>query len=77
MPNTCSRIRSLPIGRATSQDRVGVRAELASRGMAYGSTNYGEVFGNASGGIERGSHFFGHIDVQTNIDLEKLCGWNG
>lgn len=54
-----------------------VRARLSASGILYGATYIGEVFGNASGGIERGRHFDGLLDIWTDIDLSKLAGWPG
>ena len=36
----------------------------------------GEVFGNASGGIRRGTVYGGHLDVGIDADLGKLFGWS-
>lgn len=53
------------------------RARLAASGIQYGATYIGETFANASGGIERGRHFHGLLDIWTDIDLSRLTGWRG
>lgn len=58
-------------------DPGGVRARLAESGITFAATYYGEVFGNVSGGFRRDEHYHGLLDVSTNIDLQKLIGWDG
>jgi porin len=65
---------SLPPGLA---DPGSIRAGLASLGITFGVNYVGEVFGNASGGIARGTHYDGRLEVAVAADLETLVGWKG
>lgn len=62
---------------ADNLDANGRRAALAGRGITYGFNYAGEVFGVASGGIRRGSHFFGQLEGVVDVDFEKLSGLTG
>ena len=53
------------------------RAYLAGRGITYGLSYYGEVFGNPSGGFSQGSIYDGRAKVVVDLDLEKIIGWQG
>ena len=53
------------------------RADLAARGITYGWTYTGEVFGNASGGVRRETVIEGRFDAHLQADLEKLLGAKG
>ena len=58
-------------------DAGGRRASLAQRGISYGLNYYGEVFGNVSGGIRRGSGYSGELEAIVDFDFEKMSGWRG
>ncbi|CAN5404591.1 carbohydrate porin [soil metagenome] len=53
------------------------REILAYWGVQFNATYIAEVFGNASGGIRRGSIYTGRLDLGTDVDLEKIIGWSG
>lgn len=53
------------------------REILADWGVQFNATYIAEVFGNASGGMRRGSIYNGRLDLGTDIDLEKIAGWTG
>ena len=40
-------------------------------------TYTGEVIGNASGGLQRGTRHLDNLDIVFEADLEKLAGWTG
>jgi porin len=54
-----------------------VRQVFADWGIAFSGTYIGEVLGNVSGGIRRGTIYTGRLDLGTDIDLDKLAGWSG
>ena len=58
-------------------DPGGVRAALAQRGVTYSFVFIGEVLGNATGGVRRGSIAEGRLDLQLNVDLGKAIGLDG
>ena len=53
------------------------REILADWGVQFNATYISEVFGNATGGMRRGTIYTGRLDLGTDIDLEKLTGWTG
>lgn len=40
-------------------------------------TYTGEVIGNVSGGLERGSRYLDNLDLVLEADLERVAGWTG
>ena len=58
-------------------DPGGVRAALGRRGVTYNLTYIGETLGNVSGGTRRGAVYQGLLDVQIDVDLERLAGLPG
>ncbi len=58
-------------------DPGGIRTSLGRYGIALSATYIGEVLGNVSGGIKRSSIYDGRLDVQLDVDLEKLAGIPG
>lgn len=40
-------------------------------------TYTGEVIGNASGGVRRGTRYLDNFDIVFEADMEQLVGWNG
>ncbi len=58
-------------------DPGGIRAFLDSKGIDYGFTYIGEVFGNSTGGVKQGATYEGRLDGTIDIDAEKLAGVKG
>lgn len=58
-------------------DPGGVRTYLGERGITYGLAYIGETLGNVSGGIRRGVAYQGRLDMQLDVDFEKLAGVPG
>jgi len=58
-------------------DCVGVRKLLCDRGVVFFGGYTSEVWGNTTGGLERGSVYTGMLDFGVNLDLEKAVGWKG
>ena len=55
-------------------DPGGIRAFLDKHGIDYNFTYIGEVLGNPTGGYKRGATYEGRLDVQLDIDADKLAG---
>jgi porin len=53
-------------------DWDGLRKKLADDGMTLSPTYYGEVFGNPSGGARQGATYDGLLDLEFDLDLEKM-----
>jgi porin len=45
--------------------------------MLLQATYTGEVIGNASGGLRRGTRYLDNFDLVFEADMEALVGWNG
>jgi len=58
-------------------DPGGVRAALREKGVAYSLNYVGEVFGTVHGGLKRGAVYEGKLELQVDIDFEKLTGLSG
>ncbi len=58
-------------------DPRGIRRDLAGRGITVGANYIGEVFGVASGGLERDTHYDGRLELWLDADLGLLAGWKG
>lgn len=58
-------------------DPGGHRARLAERGITYQLNYIGEVLGNTSGGVSRGTVYDGRLEAVVEADLEKLAGLKG
>ena len=52
-------------------DPNGALAWLASRGVTYGFSYYGEVMANPSGGFSQGSIYDGRAKIVVDVDLAK------
>lgn len=65
--------RSLP----DHGDPLDFRTRLAGVGITYGVKYTGEVLGNPSGGIKRGSAYDGLVSAFLDVDYERLAGWKG
>ncbi len=58
-------------------DPGGVRARLRESGITYGLSYIGEVFGAVRGGLKRGAVYEGKLELQVDVDFEKLVGLAG
>ena len=58
-------------------DPGGVRASLREKGITYGLSYIGEVFGTVRGGLKRGAVYEGKLELQVDIDFDKLAGLSG
>ncbi len=54
-----------------------MRKQLGHNGISYSFVYTGEVLGNVSGGVRRGSIYEGKLEGLLNIDFDKLSGWKG
>lgn len=53
------------------------RDRLADKGFALSFIYVGDVIGNVTGGVRRGTIYEGRLDTEVDADLEKLLGWRG
>jgi len=58
-------------------DCGGPRKFLEEKGVEFFGGYTAEVWGNTTGGIERGTVYTGLLDFGVNLDFEKLAGWKG
>lgn len=55
----------------------GRRSGWSEQGWDFTVQYIGEISGNVSGGIKRGTVFNGLLNVGATVDLEKAVGWKG
>jgi len=58
-------------------DLGGLRTRLSDRGVTFGLTETGEVFGNPTGGVRRGVIYEGLTQFGVGVDTEKAFGLVG
>lgn len=58
-------------------DPGGIRKNLATRGITIGANYIGEVFSDVSGGLNRGNHYDGRLELHVDADLKTMVGWSG
>jgi porin len=58
-------------------DWSGMRKSLSDSGVEIEAKYIGETQGVVSGGLRRGAIYEGRFEISTNIDFEKLLGWEG
>lgn len=58
-------------------DWFGARTNLADRGIDFFSSYTMDVFGNTTGGLRTGTVYAAALQFGTDVDLEKLIGWQG
>ena len=56
-------------------DPGGFRAKLDAKGIDYNFTYIADLLGNTSGGVKQGATYEGRLDMQLDVDLEKLFGF--
>lgn len=57
-------------------DFGGVRSTLKNKGLGLEFTHKTDLFGNLSGGIQKGTSWMGYTDAKLSIDLQNLLGWD-
>jgi porin len=58
-------------------DWLGARTGLEDKGVTISGGYTAEVWGNTTGGLERGAVYTGLLDFGAEFDVEKLIGWKG
>jgi len=53
------------------------RAALVNMGLQYQLVYFGEVLGNAFGGVRQGAIYEGRLGFVVDADLAKILGWSG
>ena len=56
-------------------DPGNIRATLDAKGIDYNFTYIADLLGNTTGGVKQGANYEGRLDMQADIDLEKLFGF--
>jgi porin len=54
-----------------------LRSELAGCGIVFLGSEKVELWGNTTGGLERGTVYTGLLTLGLNLDLDKAVGWCG
>jgi porin len=58
-------------------DWGGHRTGLEDSGISLGATEISEALGNVTGGSKTGGIYEGRLELDLDLDLEKLAGWHG
>jgi porin len=58
-------------------DPGGYRAYLQSRGITFGLISVAEGYATARGGLRRGTTGLTLLDLDVDVDLDRLAGWTG
>ena len=58
-------------------DPGGIRAKLDAKGIDYNFTYIADLLGNPTGGVKQTANYEGRLDMNADIDLEKLFGLKG
>ncbi|MEM7192314.1 MAG: carbohydrate porin [Pseudomonadota bacterium] len=77
VPTTSAHADDLWTRDTLTGDWGGFRTQMSNAGIDWSLTYVGEVFGNTSGGLIRGSSYEDLIALEVDSDLEKLVGWKG
>ncbi|MCX8255682.1 MAG: carbohydrate porin [Beijerinckiaceae bacterium] len=59
----------------TFGDPGSIRATLDKKGIDYSFTYIADLLGNTSGGVKQGATYEGRLDMNLDVDLEKLVGF--
>jgi porin len=54
-----------------------LQKQLDNRGIKLGIRYDGEIFTNPSGGLRQGATYLGNLNLQLNLDPQRLFGWPG
>jgi porin len=58
-------------------DAGGLRPSLEARGVSLGLQDSVELFGNATGGLHRGTAYDGVLQMSLGVDFAKAVDWTG
>ncbi|MCJ2051720.1 carbohydrate porin [Methylobacterium sp. J-070] len=58
-------------------DPTGLRGFLADRGFVFSFNAIADILGDTNGGTRRTATVVGRIDMQMDVDLDRLAGWKG
>ena len=58
-------------------DAGGVRSGLWNYGITFGLQDINEVWGNVTGGIQRGASYDGVTLMSVGLDTQRAFGWEG
>lgn len=58
-------------------DWGGGREKISDQGFDFTVQYIGEVAGNVSGGVRRGTVYNGLVNLAGDVDFDKLAGWRG
>jgi len=58
-------------------DAGGVRSGLGNLGITIGIQDINEVWGNVSGGVQRGAAYDGVTLLSVGLDTQRALGWEG
>jgi porin len=58
-------------------DAGGLRSTLGNYGITFGIQDINEVWGNVTGGIQRGASYDGVTLVSIGLDTQRAFGWEG
>ena len=58
-------------------DAGGLSSTLGSYGISFGIKDINEVWGNVSGGIQRGASYDGVTLMSVGLDTQRAFGWQG
>ncbi len=64
-------------GESATRDWHSTRTKLSDIGLDFLMTYTGEVYGNPVGGVKRSAVYDGLLELNVDVDLEKLVGWSG
>ena len=56
-------------------DPGNIRATLDAKGIDYNFTYIADLLGNPNGGVKQGATYEGRLDMNLDVDLEKLFGF--
>jgi porin len=62
---------------AVATEWQALKQNWRQEGLDFQANYTGAVFGNLSGGVQRGTTYLDNIDLQLTVDAERLVGWPG
>jgi porin len=78
-PSKPARISALNVSPSLAPlaDPGGLRSALEDKGITFWVNYIGEAMRNMRGGLKRGTIYEGRLDLQLDVNLETLAGFNG